>query len=304
MQQGWERYVISGALAVALIGASAAARAEKSNQIRPTPSPLTTTEIKPGVLWITPRLVLARYSDSLALDGLPGITQDYTINSLGGGAQVQLGVTDWMSLEVGLEGYQKLGTITGPSPGDSSLKTEADVTGNAFKFALQGHVRVFTLAEPGDSEANLGIPGDFALYLFFRGIGDVFSQIQADPLYETTFDELSFEYRAGAAAQVHLGAGVFLVGFGGIDGVIFSGERVDTVKGAESVTTTLSGGDSPFPFFGGDLLWSPGLDSKSIHNALSLGAVLALTPEDPLSGFGGPILTLDLSYTLRFQLGG
>jgi len=299
MRDTLPRLLFVGVVVLVVCAPARAVLAEKSNQIRPTPSPLTTTGIEPDSLLLTPRLVLTRYADELTIEGLPGHTQSYAITSIGAGVQAQLGVADWLALEVGVEGYQKLGSITGPSPGDPTRLAEADITGNAVKLSVQGHVRVLNLADPAAVAAD---PGDVALYVFFRGIGDAFVQEQVDPLFRTDFAEYAFEYRAGGAAQVHVGAGLYLVGFGGVDGVWFTGTKTDTRKGDVAKETALSGAEDPFPFVGGDVLWSRAPNGRSVHDAVSLGAILAFTPEDPLSGFGGPQWTIDLSYTLRIKV--
>src|SRR5689334_22863005 len=92
----------------ALLLAAAPAAAEKSNQIRPTPSPIANPTLEAGDWLITPKLAMAFYRDSLQT-GIPNVTQDYAINSIGGVVQAQIGVLDWLSLDVGLEGYRKFG---------------------------------------------------------------------------------------------------------------------------------------------------------------------------------------------------
>ncbi|MBI5524901.1 MAG: hypothetical protein HY897_01060 [Deltaproteobacteria bacterium] len=290
-------------MTISLVAAlTGAARAEKSNQIRPTPSPLTTTRIEPWGLTVTPRFIFTSYSDELTIPDLPGQVQKYQIYSTGVAVEAQLGVARWASVELGLEGYQKLGSITGPSPGDPTQLAEAEITGNAFKFAFQGQVRFFKWEREESAEGNLARPGDFAFYLFARGIGDFFSQKQYEPLFHTDFQENSIEYRTGLVGQVHLLKGVYLIGFGGIDGVWFTGSRRDTTETEEEIVN-LGGSELPYPFFGFDILWSPSsVFESSVNDALSLGAILAMTREDE-QGFGGNVWTINLSYTFRFSFG-
>lgn len=92
---------------------------------------------------------------------------------------------------------------------------------------------------------------------------------------------------------------VFLAAFGGLDGLLYSGEQVDTPALGSPRTTSLGGGESPYPFFGLDLLWAPGLLGGRLRDAISLGLVLALTTEDA-SGFGGKVFTVDVGYGLHF----
>ncbi|MBI5509576.1 MAG: hypothetical protein HY903_12560 [Deltaproteobacteria bacterium] len=287
--------ILGFVIAVGVVGSAATAGAEKSNEIRPTPSPITTVGLAPGHWVVAPRLVYARYRDTLTVPDLPGQTQEYAIDSLGVAIEGQHAFAERLAVHLGVEAYQKLGSITGPSPGDFSKRTRADVTGNAFKVAAQANFKVFHFERGGDEPT----PGELSVYAFGRVLGDLFAQEQVEPLFRTDFSERSLEYRLGAAAHVYLWRGLFVAGFGGVEGVRFSGEREDTVTGGAAQVASISGGDAPYPFFGADLLWAPPFLGRGFEDAVSLGAILALNREDE-TGFGGKVLTFNLGYSVHF----
>ena len=281
------------ALAAAL-ALPAAAAAEKSNQIRPTPSPVTTPDVGEGEWVFLPRVLRATYEDSVPVAGT-SLAHDYDIASYGLVVGVQAGVLSWLSLEGSVEAYQKLGTITGPSPGDPRFLTEADVVGNAFKGSFQLTARVFRTGvwEKGSVPAPL----DLTLWAFHRSLFDFFRQEQVEPLFRTDFQETSFDFRSGLALHVHLAEGVYLAPFGGVEGAFFGGARVDTPTGAGSTRADLGGREGPYPFFGADVLWAPLFLGAGFDEAISLGAALALTPEEEEGGYGGDVLTFNLGWT-------
>lgn len=283
-------------LAVALLLLSASpALAQKSAQVRPTPSPIQRPGLRAGELVLSPEAIYANYTDNIE-SGLAGYPHHYDITSAGLVVHAQYGVKDWLHLDLGVEAYRKFGTITGPSPADPSKLVEAHVLGWATKIGLQADIEVYERAtmEAGQP-ANAG---DFAAYLFVKALGDFFRQNQNDPLAQTQFAENGLVYRAGAAVHLHLARGVFVAPFGGIEGLAWSGERTDAFAGAEEAATSTSGSDF-YPFVGGDLLWAPQQLGGTYDQALSLGAILALAGEDD-SGFGGKLLTLSLGWSFTF----
>ncbi len=279
---------------LALCFAATPALAEKSNEVRPTPSPITHPTLKAGGLILSPSVVYANYKDRLDVQGLPGVTQQYDIRSVGVLLEAQTAVLDWLILQGSLETYRKLGVIQGPSPGAPLTLVEADVLGYAVK--LGGQVTVRLLGD-GLAEAEPS-PLAFSLYAYGGALADVFHQTQEEPFSETDFDERSLTYRAGLAANVHLASGFFLAPFGGIEGVRFSGERRDRLAGAAETKDSLGGGDGPYPYVGGDLLWAPVVIGGSFDQALSLAAIYALAGDDE-TGYGGKLLTLSVGYTFK-----
>lgn len=284
------KLAIAAALGFSVFGA-VRAQAAKSNQIRPTPSPIETVGLAADTWVFAPRLVYTSYSDVVQVPGYAGQSWEYGIRSLGVAVEGQRGINDWLAVEVSLEGYQKLGEISGPSP-TSGLPTVANVRGNAFKLGLQADVKLFTHGGGASPRS-----GDFTLYFFARGIGDVFHQTQEDPTFETEFDERSFEYRSGLAAHIHVYGGAHLALFGGIDGLFFTGQQVDALQDAAPTTTDIGGSEGPYPYFGGDVLWAP---ASLGGDVLSLSGVLALTTESE-DGFGGRVFTMSVGYAWRFD---
>jgi hypothetical protein len=284
--------LVAALLATAL---PALAAAEKSNQIRPTPSPVQTPDVQPGELVLLPRILRATYVDSIAVKGHEQLHHDYDITSYGVNMGVQWGALSWLSVEGTVEAYQKLGTITGPSPGNVRFLTEADVVGNAFKGSVQLTAMAF---RRGDwKKGGVPAPLDFTLWGFGRAIGDFFRQAQVEPLYRTDFLERSFDYRGGLAVHLHLWNGIYLAPFGGAEGVIFSGERQDLRTGGVATVTAIGGTEGPYPFVGADLLWAPLFLGFGFDEAISLGAVLSNPPEEEEGGFGGSVLTFNLGWT-------
>ncbi|MCC6809226.1 MAG: hypothetical protein IT381_17495 [Deltaproteobacteria bacterium] len=267
--------------------------AAKSNQLRPTPSPIQNSRLDAGQWLFAPRFVYTNYSDTTPLPTTPATERKYAISSLGLQLEAQIGLARWFSLTLGLEGYAKIGSITGPSPGDITQNTEADVTGYAFKLAVQTNFRVFSWG-PDRGQPN---PGNIWIYVYARGIADLFRQQQVEPLARTDFAEQSFEYRAGVAVHLHIWRGIFIAAFGGVDGVVFGGNRTDT---APAGTTTFASAETPFPYFGGDLLWAPPWSGGRFDDAISLGAILALTSQDT-TGYGGTQWTINLGYSFVFD---
>ncbi len=263
-----------------------AASADKSNQVRPTPSPILRPELREGELVLTPKVAYARYRDELG-SGIAGYPYEYDITSAGLVLQAQYALRDWLHLSGTLESYRKLGTIVGPSPGDISKLVEAHVLGWAQKVGVQADVRVY------ERDAG-GKLGDVAVYLFGKGLIDIFRQDQKEPLSSAHFAENAFVYRLGGAAHLGLIEDLYLAPFAGLEGFVFSGEQIVRTPAEEVVST--GGSEGPYPFFGGDVLWTLG---AAHEQALSLGAILALAAEDD-SGFGGKLLTINAGYTLAF----
>jgi hypothetical protein len=147
--------------------------------------------------------------------------------------------------------------------------------------------------------------GSTDVYLFGRLLGDVFNQTQKDDYFEARFEEQKLEYRAGCEVVTHVAGGFFLAAFGGVEGITFSGADTfeDTGAGLPRSRVDRGGHEGPYPFFGGDVMWAPTFLGADWDEAISLGAILALTPEDG-EGFGGGVWTIDLAYSMHFDLFG
>jgi hypothetical protein len=277
-----------------LAAAPSLATAAKSNQVRPTPSPILRPGLRSGELVLSPEAVYANYTDNIE-SGLPDFPHHYDITSAGLVVHAQYGLSDRLHLDLGVEHYRKFGTITGPSPADPSQLVEAHVLGSATKIGLQADLEV--LARRTNEESQPPRPFDFAAYVFAKALGDIFRQDQNEPLAQTQFAENGLVYRAGAAVHLHLTHGLFVAPFGGVEGLRFSGERTDTLNGDASTSATE--GSDLYPFFGGDLLWAPPQLGGTYDQALSLGAIWSLAAEDD-SGYGGKLVTFSLGWSFTF----
>lgn len=116
------------AIAAAVLAHAGTAHAGKSNQIRPTPSPLSTTKIVPGEITLTPRVIYTVYDDTLAIPDLPDQKRVYQIISTGVAVGAQLGLATWAAVELGFEAYQKLGSTSRSAGRSSRSRSSASIS--------------------------------------------------------------------------------------------------------------------------------------------------------------------------------